>query len=980
MEKLDTYLKLTKHYMEAVQGMSSPKFNNEQCGYLIGKLEAVVHSASSFLKDSQAQPLDSCSIMDIARWVETFKLMLALARQVEGFVQGCCKNAWMQAAMTLANVAEYVSSLGFNLELCRIALSKKHTTGSLTSDEVDKLNKDETEIVEKKALVDAESLLKEATLELNSSKAEDCNLAKYLLHRLVRVGPKPNISDDDDNVLVKLFEWVTSGKKVKQLGRGGSAQVYKVMWFGTPVAKKTFHGPRNEEFLQEVKILSQLCHPNITSMFCCHVNKRSCSIIMELMDGNLHDLMQSRLEENSDSPPFSILEGVDIMLQVGEGVNYLHGKRIVHRDLKSLNILVKSVEVTELHLGYVQAKVVDFGLSKTKESSTTCSNMTYNIGTSRWMAPEVMKLVPSSQGGHGGYDSMPKDNYKCDIYSFALVCFEILTGEVPFQGEGTPKDIKKKVLEGLRPKLPDHCPSMLKDLIEKCWSQDPTKRPSIGDVCSQIRHLKYSLMTSNMFQGCYILHTMEPFEVIYLETKSLPWLKQVQVNIFSPFLKELLAISKGTISINGAQLFHSYEKVMERSVYCTAKLESSQPSSSAATNCYKEELLHITHLVRFMDKEFVEIKHMYADMEWKRCVTWEMLWAFFPQGERVVYHDKLTDKSILGVVSRTNYQDTQQGPMLFVKVINLPDSVTKRDSNSQIWRKYVFNKILHFPSKRKEEETWNKYVIITVPKFEGSWAICSLDIHPVRFEEDLEVSKYSFLHCRRMSIKEITECTNNIGPYSWMSGSYCTYGRVYYAQLQDRLAAIKVLNESAQPSSEFLLQLSHVSRLKHENVVELIGYRLDREMRVLAYEYTMLGSLHRILHGVHRTGPVLSWMERVKIAVGAARGLEYLHEKAIVHRGIRSRNILLYDSHCAKIDGFNFSNPEAFCKEVDLGYYRAYHPPEFATTGRWFQWTDVYGFGVVLLELLTGQDPVHVYKNSRGPRGQPYLVAWVSVL
>ena len=490
---LEIYLKLSKRCLEAVQGMPSPKFNNEQCGYLARKLQAVVCSACSFIEDSRAQA--PCSILNIARWVETSKFLLALARQVKGFVQGFRKEAWMQAAMTLANVAEYVSSLGFNLELCRVALSKVHAAiGSLTLDEVVKISKDEAEIVVTKAIIDAESLLKKSTLELNSLKAEDSNLAKYLLHRLVRVGPNP--TSEDDSVLVRLFEWVSSSMKAEQLGPGASATVYKVMWLGTRVAKKTFDGPENQDFLQEVKILSQLCHPNITSMFCCNANKRRCSIIMELMDGNLHDMMQSRLEENSDSPPFSILEGVDLMLQVGEGVNYLHNKMIAHRDLKSMNILVKRVEASDVELGYVQAKVVDFGLSKTKESSTTYSNMTYNMGTFRWMAPEVISLVASNQRSHGGLIKMPKYNFKCDIYSFGMVCFEILSGEVPFQCEGTPRDVKKKVLEGLRPKLPDYCPPMLKDLIEKCWSQEPKERPTMGDVCSQLRHLKYLLMTS----------------------------------------------------------------------------------------------------------------------------------------------------------------------------------------------------------------------------------------------------------------------------------------------------------------------------------------------------------------------------------------------------------------------------------------------------------------------------------------------------
>ncbi|KAG0566038.1 hypothetical protein KC19_7G033300 [Ceratodon purpureus] len=1003
METLEIYLKLAKRCLEAVQGMLYPKFNNEQCGYLASKLEAVVCSASLFIEDSRAHAL--CSVLDIARWVETSKFLLALARQVEGFVQGCCKEAWMQAAMTLANVAEYVSSLGFNLELCRVALSKVHAaTGSLTLDEVVKISKDEAEIVETKAVIDAESLLKKATLELNSSKAKDSDLAKYLLHKLVRVGPNP--TSDDDSVLVRLFEWVSSGPKTEQLGRGASAKVYKVIWLGTPVAKKTFDGPENQDFLQEVKILSQLCHPNITSMFCCNANKRRCSIIMELMDGNLHDMMQSRLEENSDSPPFSILEGVDIMLQVGEGVNYLHNKMIAHRDLKSMNILVKRVEAPEGELGYVQAKVVDFGLSKTKESSTTYSNMTYNMGTFRWMAPEVISLVASNQRSHGGLIKLPKHNFKSDIYSFGMVCFEILSGEVPFQCEGTPRDVKKKVLEGLRPKLPDYCPPMLKDLIEKCWSKDPMERPTIGDACSHLRHLKYLLMTSKMFHEWHTFGIMEPFEVVYLNVKNLPWPKQVQVNIFSPFLKKLLLVPNGTITIDGPQLFRCYEKVMERHAYCAAKLDSSEPSSSADGNCSNEELQHITRLVRFMDEEFQEIKHMCATMESERRVTWEMLWAFLSPGERIVYVDKIGETHMHGEVLCTDYQETEGSRKLIVKLIKQDSKVIEQDSNRQAWSKYALKKILHLPLKNKNiNYAWTMDTHrITVHEFDGKRAFHNLDIHPVRFEKDstlrdesLDLKKISVedselekksLDLEKISIEEVRVCTDNFGPKSLIGRG--KRADVYHAPLQDHVVAIKRIYASKLPDSELLSHVFLVSSLKHENVVKLKGYWLENNLRVLAYEYATMGSLHDILHGKKgaQPGQVLNWMQRVKIAVGAAKGLEYLHKKDIIHWDIRSCNILLFDSYLAKIDDCFYSSllnfeiltrPFVDCPHPNRPHDMFGHiAPESSQSGQYRSvytlQSDVYSFGVVLLELLTGRKA----SDSTRPRGQQILVKWAS--
>ena len=207
---------------------------------------------------------------------------------------------------------------------------------------------------------------------------------------------------------------------------------------------KTFEGHENPDFMKEVGIFGKLCHPNITSMFCCDkdIGNRWCAIIMELMDGDLHDLMRQRC---SNSPwPFTILEAVDIMHQISEGVKYLHDQKVVRRDLKSFNILVKVVKDKGSKIEHVHVKVADFGLSKTKESSIRYSTPTFNTGTNRWMAPEVINLNVGEQGT----TMKPKYPFKCDVYSFAMLCYEILTGYEPFYEERSLSKVKEKVLKG----------------------------------------------------------------------------------------------------------------------------------------------------------------------------------------------------------------------------------------------------------------------------------------------------------------------------------------------------------------------------------------------------------------------------------------------------------------------------------------------------------------------------------------------------
>ncbi|KAG8390170.1 hypothetical protein BUALT_Bualt01G0055600 [Buddleja alternifolia] len=240
-----------------------------------------------------------------------------------------------------------------------------------------------------------------------------------------------------------------------------------------------------------------------------------------------------------------------------------------------------------------------------------------------------------------------------------------------------------------------------------------------------------------------------------------------------------------------------------------------------------------------------------------------------------------------------------------------------------------------------------------------------------------------------LSLEELKEKTDNFGSKALIGEG--SYGRVYFAQLNNgKEVAVKKLDVSSEPDSnvEFLTQVSMVSRLKHENLVELLGYCVDGNLRVLAYEFATMGSLHDILHGRKgvqgaQPGPVLDWMQRVRIAVDAARGLEYLHEKvqpSIIHRDIRSSNVLLFEDYKAKIADFNLSNqaPDMAARLHStrvLGTF-GYHAPEYAMTGQLTQKSDVYSFGVVLLELLTGRKPV----DHTMPRGQQSLVTWLAAV
>ncbi len=346
----------------------------------------------------------------------------------------------------------------------------------------------------------------EFLIQLQNQKWSDPNIderaekdRQQLLSRLTKDG-----SIDSTNLIKRLHPPIMidvckmSYKNVKRgrkIGCGGFATVYEVTWFGKQLAEKCFDGLETEAFEKEMSLLAGLSHPNILPLFCIITKADSCSLVTELMDQSLHELMVNR-QDNEDStnhPPFQPLEAVDIMLQVAKGMRYLHVNKVVHRDLKSMNILVKCEE----HAGHVYVKVSDFGLSKVKEASCTYSNITPNRGTTRWMAPELFGISEYLNVGTSESNSPLKyDLFKADIYSFGMVCYEILTGLLPFHN-CTHTDIWKRILkEGLRPPIPEHCPEQLSKLITTCYHSNPATRPSFDEICVKLRHILCSILVA----------------------------------------------------------------------------------------------------------------------------------------------------------------------------------------------------------------------------------------------------------------------------------------------------------------------------------------------------------------------------------------------------------------------------------------------------------------------------------------------------
>ncbi|KAK4551225.1 hypothetical protein RGQ29_032454 [Quercus rubra] len=213
------------------------------------------------------------------------------------------------------------------------------------------------------------------------------------------------------------------------------------------------------------------------------------------------------------------------------------------------------------------------------------------------------------------------------------------------------------------------------------------------------------------------------------------------------------------------------------------------------------------------------------------------------------------------------------------------------------------------------------------------------------------------------SLKELEKYTNHFSVANEIGSG--GYGKVYLGSLPTgQLIAIKrAKKESMQGGLEFKTEIELLSRVHHKNLVRLMGFCFEKGEQILVYEYVSNGSLKDSLSG--KSGIMLDWMRRLRVALGAARGLAYLHEFAnppIIHRDIKSNNILLDESLNAKVSDFGLSKPiddsEGSDVLTQVKGTMGYMDPEYYMTHKLTEKSDVYSFGVLMLELLTARKPI----------------------
>lgn len=261
-------------------------------------------------------------------------------------------------------------------------------------------------------------------------------------------------------VPIRLME-SRSVRFLRKIGVGGYGEVYLAEWEGIEVAVKRFVSERPEKnFLKEIEVISRLDHPNILAFIGAIVEPSYQCLITEYVPlGNVFQWLHA---------PRAVVtpqQQKKVALDTAKGMLYLHTRNppIIHRDLKPMNLLITQ--------DWMSIKICDFGLSRPKLHTQAMSR----TGTVQWVAPEILRELPY--------------NEKCDVFSYAVVLWELYTRNIPWHKVGAFRVANDVAYQGQRLPLPDDCPRKLAALIEFCWDANPDVRPSFVEIVQTIEEM-----------------------------------------------------------------------------------------------------------------------------------------------------------------------------------------------------------------------------------------------------------------------------------------------------------------------------------------------------------------------------------------------------------------------------------------------------------------------------------------------------------
>ncbi|CAK9193420.1 unnamed protein product [Sphagnum troendelagicum] len=646
------------------------------------------------------------------------------------------------------------------------------------------------------------------------------------------------------------------------LGDGSSGTVYKCTFLGVTAAAKVWKTNRIDKKAaeKEASLFSKLRHPNVAQFIGYGVKESQPVIVSELMSTNLRTYLDEKKKNAGERPPLPLLVAMNILLQIAEAMNYLHENAVMHRDLKASNVLINVLEGPDgqLSLSYEQVKLTDFGESKLKLHDSGYT--TPMVGTTRWRAPEVFEVEENRE----------KYTKSADVYSFSMLCFEVLTGDVPFEDKPV-RTLLQSIRDGVRPQLPDadYCPDYLSALIEKCWATTAVDRPQFPIICQLLVDYKARVL-------------MHPYD---------------QEDVPPDYPQTLQAVDAAdTVCSTMASLTDLYKEcqVVVRTLSSqSGKVKFNKSLWSLLTNEYVASLTFLDNYI-FREDGSIDLPCKTALVELRRIMSCGQL-----------------------LVTQWTQKDW------WMSVITSSDSASL-----------------------------DKTVILHLREF--------LACVNVLVQMKTNMAYGPALDSLDSSAQQA--CRTDIEGLILSMKQYRRAAKVWRTN--------RVNKEAAEKEAGLL------SKLRHPNVAQFIGYGVKESQRVIVSEL-MSTDLRRYLDEKKKNageGPPLPLLVAMNILLQIAEAMNYLHENAVMHLDLKAKKVLInvlegpggqpsLSSVQVKLIGFGDSELELHDSQYTtpmVGTTRWRAPEVYEVEENREKYTksaDVYSFSMLCFEVLTGDVP-----------------------
>ncbi|OQR81094.1 protein kinase [Achlya hypogyna] len=826
----------------------------------------------------------------------------------------------------------------------------------------------------------------------------------------------------------------------EMLGSGGFSLVYKGVFENQPVAVKTALDPLSVDALGKELLAMQLCK----SPYLLHLvafsglNTPHLLLVLEYMDGgNLREYLDKKRKGIAVAVEYSALE---VAWVVANALADLHHNKVLHRDLKSYNVLLSSTN-------YI--KVADLGLAR-----TYASHMTMGLGTVLWTAPEVLQ-------DEGSYD------YAADIYSFGVILTELGTLKMPFQDLAMQHlDIVFQVREGkLHPDVGDTSPKWLRELATDCMSFDPAQRPSALEIIKRLNHqrrLEASALSTEMACSmCKISHSMAndkcPHCVVPLPQSATMKLQR---------LLERVAVAKemGT-QIETAQLCRVCGSANDITITKCSACDNEMPNDDEKLRLLVEKPYELTTIPRLRTvgdlsnsnarelyvnsvrtiRLLGNSRHFIGNVNIDVTSVVDCGLASLPselpydQLDTLYVRYMLTSDASRNALMSINGMSFKSATVMYEPNVcrgeRIHDTCSKFDGNplktivniavssdihvlySTWWTSGPHSPLSSLGSASLTTFYVNATTYANLQKA-ATFTIGSTDVTKSCATPNNVMSLHGNNVCVAAAPGALTNTTPSTdglpkpvpASVSGLSTNNYTaliigaiiggivvliafvdlallrlddlalvrqqfvaegaYGQVWYGTYRGESVAIKSLAPTRASRTDIALLMGEIklsAQLESPYIVRTLGasWRIPSELQMVL-EWMDRGDLKNVLD---TTSPeTFPWAAKFECMLAIAEGLVYLHSLDIIHRDLKSRNVLLDSAKGTKLTDFGTSRDVTTATmTVGVGTYR-WMAPEVLQDSTYSTAVDIYSFGVVISELATHEIP---YGNLLNEKGAP---------